>query len=215
MASISFSTSHSLIVWLQPGILAGEGQRRASSSCTSSATPIQPWNAGCGHEEGSQNSPVWEDNASPLLCPSLQCPRVFPSWWWPCSPCKPCSGWQRRKGWRELSLLVGIPVVSSLLKLDYELSKCLIFPFTPALSFLVITPTVYWVPTTWKTLCREFSLSQPSQQFCQVSSICPFCRWETEGHGNEGIFSRWWQSMRCRGGILAYMTTQSILFLPP
>lgn len=150
----------------------------------------------------------------PSCAPRCSIPRVFPSWWWPCSPCKPCSGWQRRKGWGELSVLVGIPVVSSLLKPDYELSKCLIFPFTLTLSFLVITPTVYWVPTTWKTLCREFSLSQPSQ-FCQVSSICPFCRWETEGHGNEGIFSRWWQSMICRGGILAYMTTQSILFLPP
>ena len=102
-----------------------------------------------------------------LIDSSLQCPRAFPSWWWPCSPCKPCSGWPRRKGWRELSVSVGIPVVSSLLRPDYEWSKCLVFPFTSFLSFLVIVATIYWVPTTWKAFFRSY-LCQSSQQFCKV-----------------------------------------------
>jgi hypothetical protein len=45
--------------------------------------------------------------------PSLQYVRALPSWRWHCSPCKPCSGWQRKKGWNKLSALVSIPVIHS------------------------------------------------------------------------------------------------------
>ena len=89
--------------------------------------PHLPWNA-------CWLMVVWEAVTEHPLVPFLQCPRAFPSWWWPCSPCKPCSGWPRRRGWKELSALVGIPVVSPWLRPDYKWSKCLIFPFTFVLS---------------------------------------------------------------------------------
>lgn len=129
-------------------------------------------------------SAEWEDNASLLSCSSLQCPRVFPSWWWPCLPCKPCSGWPRRKWWREPSVSVGIPVsYPSWLTPDYDFFLLSYFSFYS--NLVLSNNNGYHLSSVYPTedsLLGVISLS-PHISTKQIL-IRPFYRQETEGHGN-------------------------------